>query len=383
MRNEVLVVGCGIVGSVIARHLAEQKDMNVVVWECRNHIGGNMYDYVDEHGILVHKYGPHTFHTTNKEVYNYVCQYSEWEPYKLVCGAVIDGICTPTAFNFKTIDLFYSEEKAICLKEHIRNKFGERSFATVLELLDCDDLIIREYAQFLFDKDYSLYTAKQWGVSPQDIDKSVLQRVPIRFSYEEAYFEDKYQMMPKEGYTQFAQNILNHSNICVKLGINALDHLRISKDGCILIDGMKSDCPIIYTGPIDALFGFSKGKLPYRSLRFEWKYENIDSFQDMPVVAYPQEKNFTRITEYKKLPKQKVKGTTYAVEYPLPYIADDNIEPYYPVLTDESQEMYQKYRREVEAVENLYCCGRLADFKYYNMDEAIESAFNFLDNLPF
>lgn len=384
MNNKALVVGCGIVGSVIARYLAEDKGMQVTIWERRNHIGGNMYDYVDEYGIRVHQYGPHIFHTKNKEIYDYVCRYGEWEPFKLVCGAVMDNICTPTAFNFKTIDLFYAKEQASMIKQHIKERFGERDSATVVELLDCDDPIIQGYAQFLFDKDYSLYTAKQWGISPKEIDKSVLKRVPIRFSYEEAYFADEYQVMPKYGYTEFIENILKHENIHVKLNIEALEHLSIRNGTTLYVDGVAAEYPVIYTGPVDELFGFKKGRLPYRSLRFEWKHEEIDSFQEMPVVAYPQAKDFTRITEYKKLPVQNCNGTTYAMEYPMPYSPDKiDMEPYYPVLTDESQKMYQQYREQADAIKYLYCCGRLADFKYYDMDKAIESAFAFLDKLDF
>lgn len=384
MKSNILVIGCGIVGSVIARYLAEEKGMQVTIWERRNHVGGNMYDYVDEHGIRIHQYGPHIFHTKNRSIYEYVCKYGEWEPYKLVCGAMIDGVCTPTAFNFKTIDLFYSIEQAAEIKQHIKEKFGDRDSATVVELLDCDDPIIRNYAQFLFDKDYSLYTAKQWGVSPKEIDKSVLKRVPIRFSYEEAYFEDEFQVMPKDGYTKFIENILSYPDINVKLNVEALDHLSIVDNKTLCIDGVPAEYPVIYTGPVDELFGFDKGRLPYRSLRFEWRHEDIDSFQEMPVVAYPQAKDFTRITEYKKLPIQNCQGTTYAIEYPLPYSPNMAArEPYYPVLTESSQKMYQSYRNQVAVIKHLHCCGRLADFKYYDMDKAIESAFAFLNNTEF
>lgn len=379
MGNTAIVVGSGIVGSVIARYLAEAKNMKVVIWERRSHIAGNMYDYVDEHGIRVHQYGPHIFHTNKKEVYDYICKYGDWEPYKLVCGAVIDGVCTPTAFNFRTIDLFYSSDYAETLKKRIREYFGLRESATVVEMLDCKDPLIREYAQFLFDKDYSLYTAKQWGVQPSDIDKSVLKRVPIRFSYEEAYFSDKYQLMPKNGYAEFVGNILNHPNIMVELNTDALKNIRIVDGERIYVKGVFADYPIIYTGAIDALFNFSNGQLPYRSLKFEWKYENKDSFQELPVIAYPQAEGFTRITEYKKLPLQNVQGTSYAFEYPLPYNPDSkNIEPYYPVLTEESRKIYLEYQDKISKIQNLYCCGRLADFKYYNMDDAIANALQFL-----
>lgn len=374
MKNKALIVGCGLSGAVVARYLAEEKGLKVTMWERRNHIGGNMYDYVDNYGVLVHKYGPHIFHTNSEDIYNYIKKFGEWDKFNLVCGAVIDNICSPTAFNFKTIDLFYSKEDAGNLKEHIKNKYGDKDSATVVELLNCDDQVIREFAQFLFDKDYSLYTAKQWGVSPKDIDPSVLKRVPIRFSYDENYFSDKYQFMPKGGYTKFIKNILNRPNINIELNKEALNHLKI-KDNSIYVNNKIIDYPLIYTGPLDELFNNIYGKLPYRSLKFKWVHENIDSYQDFPVVAYPQEKEFTRITEYKKLPNQSVKGTTYAIEYPIPYNKNNiRIEPYYPVLTEESQKQYSKYLKLADKIDNLYLCGRLADFKYYNMDQALERA---------
>ncbi len=379
MKKKALIIGCGITGSVIARYLAENCDYEITIWERRNHIGGNLYDYTDPYGIRIQQYGPHIFHTNKEAIYDYICKYASWEPFQLICGAVIDNICTPTAFNFKTIDLFYTESEAATIKQHIRDRFGDRESATVVELLDCGDDVIQRYAQFLFDKDYSLYTAKQWGVSPATIDKSVLSRVPIRFSYDEAYFKDKYQVMPQEGYTGFIKNILNHKNIAIKLSIDALEHVEVKNGSMLYVDGVKVDYPVIYTGPLDELFGFRKGRLPYRSLRFEWRHEERDSFQEFPVIAYPQAEEFTRITEYKKLPIQNVSGTTYAVEFPIPYVADtDNqIEPYYPVLTDESRALYFEYRHMADEVENLYCCGRLADFKYYDMDQVLENALLF------
>lgn len=377
--KKVLIVGSGIVGCVIAREMAD-FGFDVEIWDRRDHIGGNLYGYNDKYGILVHKYGPHIFHTSNEQVYEYVIKYAKWRPFHLICGAVIDDICTPTAFNLKTIDLFYSKEKADELKEHIRNTFGDRESATVVELLDCEDDFVREYAQFLFDKDYSLYTAKQWGMDPKRVDKSVLKRVPIRFTYDESYFKDKYEMMPEYGYNSLIDALIDHPQINVKLGVEALDHIKINGEE-ILIDNTVADYPVIYTGPVDELFAYSEGRLPYRSLRFEWKYEEIDSFQAYPVVAYPQAEGYTRITEYKKLPVQDVNGTSYAVEYPLPYVPGQVVEPYYPVLTDESASIYAEYEKKVHKVKNFYLGGRLADFKYYDMDQAIERAFEVVEKL--
>lgn len=371
---DYLVIGCGLSGAVVARHLAEQGKQ-VTIWERRDHIGGNMYDYVDEHGFLVQKYGPHTFHTKKKELYDYMCRFGQWQDYKLTCGAAWGGKYTPTPFNFTTIDTFYPAEKAELLKEKLKKAFSGRDTATVVEVLAHPDEDIRGYAEFLFQNDYAPYTAKQWGVSPSEIDPSVLKRVPLRFSYEEGYFDDPYQVMPKQSFTHFFQNLLDHPNIHIELGVEALDHIQIRNDR-IFLDGVPLEIPVVYTGALDELFGGIYGRLPYRSLRFEWKYEDKESLQDAPVVAYPQEAGYTRITEYKKLPVQTGTGTSYALEYPLTYQEGTQQEPYYPVLTEQSQQQYEQYRRAAEAVPNLICCGRLADFKYYNMDQALEQALN-------
>ena len=376
---DYLVIGCGLSGAVVARHLAEQG-RQVTIWERRDHIGGNMYDYVDEHGFLVQKYGPHTFHTKKKELYDYMCRFGRWQDYKLTCGAAWGGKYTPTPFNFTTIDTFYPAEKAELLKEKLKKAFSGRDTATVVEVLAHPDEDIRGYAEFLFQNDYAPYTAKQWGVSPSEIDPSVLKRVPLRFSYEEGYFDDPYQVMPEQSFTHFFQNLLDHPNIHVELSVEALDHIQIRNDR-IFLDGVPLEIPVVYTGALDELFGGIYGRLPYRSLRFEWKYEEKDSLQDAPVVAYPQEAGYTRITEYKKPPVQTGTGTSYALEYPLTYQEGTQQEPYYPVLTEQSQQQYEQYRRAAEAVPNLICCGRLADFKYYNMDQALEQALRAFENI--
>lgn len=369
---DALVVGCGLTGSVIARCMAE-RGKHVEIWERRDHIGGNMCDYVDEHGFLVQKYGPHTFHTNKKFLYDYMCRFEQWQDYKLTCGAVWNGKYTPTPFNFSTIDTFFPEKKAKLLKEKLKAAYAGREFATVVEVLENPDPDIRGYAEYLFQNDYAPYTAKQWGVSPAEIDPSVLKRVPLRFSYGEGYFDDSYQVMPIHSFTRFFENLLGHPNITVKLGVNALDRLSVSSDS-LLLDGVNTTIPVIYTGALDELFGHIYGRLPYRSLRFEWKYTERDSVQLAPVVAYPQEKDYTRITEYKKLPAQNRPGSSYAVEYPLPYQDGTYMEPYYPILTEASQKQYAQYRELADRIPSLIPCGRLADFKYYNMDQALEAA---------
>ena len=379
-KMDILIVGAGLTGAVLARELAENHNKKVVIWERRNHIAGNMYDYKDEHNILVQKYGPHTFHTKEKYLYDYMCKYGQWKKYKLKCMAVIDGRATPAPFNYKTIDDFYSQEAAADLKSRIEKEYMGKKTATVLEVLNSKDEKIRQYAEFLYEKDYKLYTAKQWGIPAEKIDKSVLERVPLRFSYDEGYFDDEYEVMPKISFTNFFENILNYKNIEVILNKEALNHINI-KDNNIFIDNENLNIPVIYTGALDELFNLEYGRLPYRSLKFEFKYEDIESFQDAPVTAYPQAKDFTRITEYKKLPYQNVKGTTYAVEYPLHYENNKDAEPYYPVITKESKILYAKYEEKAKNIKNLIYAGRLADFKYYNMDMALKRALEVYEKI--
>lgn len=377
--RKALIVGCGISGSVIARELAD-NGYQVQIIERRNHIGGNMYDHVDEHGILVHNYGPHAFHTNNKIVYDYICKYGKWDNYKLTCGAEINGICTPTPFNYQTIDDFYSHEDAEKIKYELEKEYAGQSKATVLDVLNNKNKVIRDYALFLYDNDYCPYTAKQWGISPNEIDPSILKRVPLRFNYDVGYFDDKYQVMPHEGYKVFFDNLLRHPNIDVVLNEDFLKSTEV-KDNWIIYKGQQIDYPIVYTGALDELFNHRYGELPYRSLRFEWKYEETESLQNMPIVAYPQVPDYIRIIEYKKLPIQNVRGTTYEVEYSLPYKPGDKCEPYYPVLTKDSQLLYNKYSEMASQINNLYVCGRLGNYKYYNMDQAIECALNLVSSI--
>ena len=378
MGSTFYVVGSGIVGSVIAHELAESGN-KVIVWERREHTGGNLFDFTDEFGVHVHLYGPHVFHTKIERVWTYVNRFCEFRDFNLVCGSVIDGICVPTSFDLQSVDRFFPDE-AETIKQHIVQVFGERKSASVLELLECGDEYIRRFAIFLYEKDYAPYTAKQWGIRPEEVDRDIFKRVPVLLEYGSRYFDDPYQAIPSKGYMELIGNLLDHENIEVCTGVEALDHISI-RGSSLAIDGEVPDGTVIYTGPIDELFACRFGKLPYRSLRFEWKHEEIDSFQEMPVVAYPQADGYTRITEYKKLPPQNVKGTTYAVEYPLPYRSGCKQEPYYPVLTDESKKLYEQYRALAENTDKLVCCGRLAEFKYYNMDLAVDRALTVAEQL--
>ena len=289
----------------------------------------------------------------------------------MLCGATWDNKCSPTPFNFTTIDMHYPKEQASRLKKELISEYSKKT-ATIVELLKSDNKIIHDFAEYLFKMDYGPYTAKQWGIDPNKIDVSVLERVPVRISYDEGYYDDKYQVMPVHSFTHFFKELLNHPHIQIKLNKEALDYLEIKEK--ITIKNKKQEFIVVYTGPLDELFSYKYGKLPYRSLHFEWKHEEVDSIQKYPVVAYPQELKYTRITEFSKLPIQNAKGTTYAIEYPVPIDADS--EPYYPILTAHSKKMYEQYKSMACSIKNLYFCGRLADFKYYDMDETLSRALD-------
>ncbi len=374
MRYDYIVAGSGLSGSIFAR-IAAEKGHHVLILESRKHIAGNVYDERNEAGILIHKYGPHIFHTNNEEVYNFIQRFSEWIPFKLKCEVEMCGKSTPSPFNFKTIDQFYEPDKAEIIKRSLLDAYPNQVVVTIVELLNNNNTHIKEYAQMLFENDYSLYTAKQWGINPSEIDISVLKRVPVRLDYQSMYFTDKYECMPKCGYTEFVKEIISHPNIKIKTNVDALKHISLNENHIHFNDiEAHSDCHFVYTGPIDRLFGYMYGELPYRSLHFDYKTIDKESFQNAPVVAYPQVKDYTRITEYKKLPLQDIQGkTTIAIEYPVQYKIRSTNEPYYPIPTEYSTKVYQQYKSSANKFSNLVLCGRLAEYKYYNMDQAIAS----------
>jgi UDP-galactopyranose mutase len=377
-----IVVGAGFCGSVIARKLAEHKK-KVLIFERRNHIAGNMYDEIDANGILVHRYGPHAFHTKNKKVFEFITKYGTWIDYHLQVAVVINGIVSPSPANYKTIDLLYDKEGVEALKAQLETRYSGQKAVTILELLDCDDAIIKKYAQRLYEMNYRPYTVKQWGIPPEEIDPSILKRVPVRLDYTNAYFDDEFQCMPENGYTCFFKNLLSHENIEVQLNTDALDTLKADTENNQLLFNRKPiSIPVVYTGAIDEMLEYRYGQLPYRSLRFDYQTKNIDSFQDAPLVTHPKAEGYTRTTEYKKLPPQNIPGlTTVVYEYPIPADKTSGNEPYYPVLTDNNTALYKRYLRNLQDIPNLFLCGRLADYKYYNMDNAILRAFEVFEEI--
>lgn len=371
MDYDIIIVGTGFAGSTIAYKMAKQGK-RILMLEKRNHIAGNMYDYIDENGILVQKYGPHSFHTNNEEVLKFIMEIGEWKEYILRARVDIDGKLTPSPFNFKTIDDYFSLDKAKEIKEHLASKYPSQNKVTIVELLESEDETIREYANFLFEKDYRPYTAKQWAIKPEELDISILKRVPVRLDYTDAYFDDKYQLIPKESFTNIFENMLSSSLIDLRLSTDACEYIKPGENGKLYYNNEELNIPVIYTGAIDEFFGLKYGKLLYRSLYFDMQTHKVDSYQETSGVAYPMAEGFTRITEFKKIPVQNIPGvTTIAVEYPEKYGTERGKEPYYPVFTEETSKMYNKYLDEAKKYSNLYLCGRLAEFKYYNMDDVI------------
>lgn len=378
-KYDAIVVGAGLSGSVVARELA-QKNLMVLVIDRRGHIGGNVYDSVNDKGILVHNYGPHIFHTSNDKVYDYISKYSKWVKYGLKCATEINGDLYEVPFDFCTVDNFFVNDDSASVKKALLEEYNNCDNVSILDLLRSKNTKINKLGHFLYEQDYKPYTEKQWSANILEISPEVLSRVPIRLGYSKSYFNDKYECLPEDSYTTFVGNILKHNNIDVILNIDVNDYLNVDIDGHKICIGKNTyRGKIIYTGAIDELFGFIYGKLPYRSLLFEWKTVHEKNHQEYPVITFPSKAKYTRITEYTKLPIQEdTDYTTYAIEYPTFYKKGIS-EPYYPILTENNIKLYQKYARLAKTFDQLVLCGRLATFSYINMDQAIENALKIAD----
>lgn len=383
--KKIIVVGAGFSGSIIARKIAEELNFKVTVVERRSHIGGNAYDEYDEHGILIQKYGPHFLNTNKYYIIKFLEQYAELFPHNAKLLSFIDGKYVRLPFNFQTVQELVGAEKSEGLLNTLRSEFCGRDRVPVLELVNHKNKEISEYGNLLFEKAYKTYTAKMWGIGVDKIDKYVLERVPMAMSYDERYLNKDFQYLPKKGFTEIFKNMLAHSNIEVLLNENALDHIGFDdKTNSVLYDGEKADA-LIFTGPVDELFGFKYGSLPYRSLDIKYRYSNKESLLPSEIVSYPQADGYTRETEYRKImfDDRNASGSVVAAEYPLQYNKDAQVGniPYYPVVTEESSRIYSKYLGEVKKYNNIFLCGRLAEFKYYNMDICIEHALSYFENI--
>lgn len=375
-----IVIGAGVAGSVIARELAERCNKKVLVIEQREHIAGNCYDEYDENGILIHTYGPHIFHTNKKRVYEYLSRFTKWYPYSHEVVANVYGTYLPVPFNLNSLYQVYGEEKGKELEEKLKNTYGDGARVSILTLKENEDEEIQKVADYVYENVFLHYTMKQWGQTPDEIDPSVMNRVPVLISRDNRYFQDTWQGMPLDGYTKMFEAILNHENIKVQVGKKAQERISFTNDQ-ILLDGVPFSGEVIYTGPVDELFEFQYGRLPYRTLHFTFEHFEEDYVQTHGVVNYTVNESYTRITEFKHMTGQKKKGTTIMKEYPSTYTGEEGEIPYYAILNDENRANYEKYCKMLEKYDNIYLLGRLAEYQYYNIDAMVEKALELADKL--
>jgi UDP-galactopyranose mutase len=351
---DYMVVGAGFAGSVLAERLATVAGKRVLVVDRRNHLGGNAYDHYDDAGVLVHKYGPHIFHTNSREVFDYLSLFTEWRPYEHRVRASVDGRLVPLPINLDTINELYG--LSLCSDELAA--FFERVAEPVERVRTSEDVVVSKVGRELYEKFFRNYTRKQWGLDPSELDASVAARVPTRLTRDDRYFTDTYQAMPKQGYTRMFERMLDHPNISVLLQTDYRD-----------VDGSLPYRKLIYSGPVDEFFDLRYGKLPYRSLEFRFETAQCEVFQPAPVVNYPNEHAYTRCTEFKYLTGQEHPKTSVVYEYPRP-----DGDAYYPVPRAENADLYTRYKALAGRLDHVHFVGRLATYKYYNMDQVVAQA---------
>ena len=374
-----VIIGAGVAGCVAARDLAE-SGRKVLVLEQRDHIGGNCYDEKDEHGILIHKYGPHIFHTKEQKAYDYLSRFTDWYAFGHEVVANVYGKLIPVPFNLNTLHMVYEQEKADALEKKLIDAFGLESRVPILKLREHEDPEIREIADYVYENIFLHYTMKQWGQTPEQIDPAVTGRVPVLISHDNRYFQEPWQGMPLHGYTPMFEKMLDHENITVETGVDARSRVTFS-EGSVSLDGQAFTGDVIYTGPLDELFDCRFGRLPYRSLRFDFEYYDKPDYQGHSVVNYTVSEDYTRITEFKYLTGQQADGTTIVKEYPFAYSGAEGEIPYYAILNEENQSLYEKYKALTGKYPNMHLLGRLAEYKYYNIDAMTEKALELTKEL--
>lgn len=349
-----LIVGAGFAGSVLAERIASQRGESVLLIDRRSHVGGNAYDWHDAAGILVHRYGPHIFHTNSDQIVDYLSEFTEWRPYEHRVLSKVDGQLLPIPINLDTINKLYGLDLT---SEELEQFFAERREA-IDEVKTSEDVVVGTVGRELYEKFFRGYTRKQWGVDPSELNKSVTSRVPTRTNRDDRYFTDTFQAMPLQGYTRMFEKMLDQPKIKIMLQTDfreIKDQIKFNR--------------LIFTGPVDEFFDWKLGKLPYRSLRFEHKSLDQEQFQPVAVVNYPQTEDYTRITEYKHLTGQQSPKTSISYEYPT-----DVGDPYYPVPRAENEALYKRYEALAAARDDVWFVGRLATYRYYNMDQVVGQA---------
>ncbi|HZY79549.1 MAG TPA: UDP-galactopyranose mutase [Cyclobacteriaceae bacterium] len=348
---DYMIVGAGLAGAVIAERLASQLNKKVILVEKRDHIAGNTYDYYNEHGILIHQYGPHIFHTNSKEVFEYLGRFTPWRTYEHRVLASVDGMLVPIPINLNTINKLYG----LNLNSSEVDEFLASRAVKKDQLLTSEDVVMNKVGKELYQKFFKGYTKKQWDLDPSELDASVAARIPTRNNRDDRYFSDTYQAMPSHGYTNMFRNMLNHPNIKVLLNT---DYKEVEHE----IPHRK----LIYTGPVDYYFDYIYGKLPYRSIDFKFETFESEFVQSTGTINYPNEHLYTRTTEFKHVTGQKHAKTTVVYEYPT-----SDGDPFYPIPRPENATLYKRYRALAADLPNVYFTGRLATYQYYNMDQVV------------
>lgn len=377
MKPDVIVVGAGFSGAVVAERCANVANQRVLVLEQREHIGGNCYDYKNEDGILVHHYGPHLFHTNKKKVWDYLSLFTQWHPYEHKVLSRVDEQLVPLPFNLNTLDKLYPKDHAKTIASLLISKYGEGAKVPILELKQSNEQALQALGKLVYDKFFVNYTVKQWGCKPEDISPEVTARVPVVISRDDRYFHDTYQAIPIDGYTALFERMLSHINITLTLNCDATRRIRLDKtSGQIYFDGEVFEGKLVFTGMLDSLFDYVHGELPYRSLQFVYEHHQQSFFQPATTVNYPNEERFTRITEFKHIVPAMSENTVIVKEYPQDFDRHDpekNV-PYYPVFNESNMQAHKTYQTLTQQFSNLVVLGRLADYKYYNMDDAVNNA---------
>lgn len=351
---DYLIVGAGFAGSVLAERLASGSNKKVLICDKRPHIGGNAYDFYNDDGILIHKYGPHIFHTNSRDVFDYLTRFTEWREYQHRVLANVDEMLVPMPINLDTINKLYG----LSLTAFEVEDFFEKVAEPVEHIKTSEDIVVSKVGRELYENFFRNYTRKQWGLDPSELAASVTARVPTRTNRDDRYFTDVYQAMPKHGFTRMFEKMLSHPNIKIMLNC---DYREVA--------GELAFREMIYTGPIDSFFDYRYGKLPYRSLEFKHETHDTKQFQSAPVINYPNEQAYTRITEFKYLTGQEHEKTSVVYEFP-----QATGDPYYPIPRAENAELYAKYKTLADARPDVHFVGRLATYKYYNMDQIVAQA---------
>jgi UDP-galactopyranose mutase len=366
INHEIIIIGAGISGSVLAERYANQGK-KVLVIEKRDHVGGNCFDYVDENGITISKYGAHLFHTNDKGVWEYVNRFSEWLHWEHKVLARVDGQLVPVPVNRNTVNLMFDTNLKT---DQEMAEWLDQNRIPIANPSNGEEAVLDKVGLQLYEKLFKHYTKKQWDKYPEELDASVLNRIPVRLNEDGRYFSDQFQAIPKTGYTKIFETMLNHPNITVMLDTDYFD----------LRDEIVGFEKLFYTGPIDKFFDFEDSileQLEYRSINFQLETVDSEFFQENSVVNYPgMEVDFTRIVEYKHFGNQKSEKTTISREFTVA-----TGDPYYPVPNERNQQIYESYKKEADKLTNIYFVGRLANYKYYNMDQAFRSALDMYEQL--